>query len=191
MRRTLLLTIGTLPVAPPALASTRATLPGGGSIVVPGPFKTKTEYPNYGDRAPDALIAYRNWDSTLSGHPDCDGMLAVGLPVRFDSLLRFVQSSGAALPSRWSSASTIPGQPWDGKEKQFPIERSEGPSGPELTRQLAVARSGLFSTYDEPAHMYAVQHRRGVNIAVWLYDKNGGVRGARALADQIATSLQL
>lgn len=190
MRRVLVVAIGTLPVVARASSATRATLPGGGTIVVPRPFKTKTDYPNHSDRAPDALIAYRNWDSTLSGHPDCDGMLAVGLPARFDSLNRFVQSSSAALSSRWSSASTIPGQPWDGKEKQFPIERSEGPSGPELARQLAVPRSGWFSTYDEPARMYAVQHRRGLYVAVWLYDKDGGVRGARALADQIAASLQ-
>lgn len=182
--------IVTLPVCSLAIASTRSALPGGGSIVVPSPYETRTRYPNYADRVPDALIAYRNWESTMSGHPDCDGMLAVGLTRRFDSLDRFVQQTSAALSSRWSAASTIPGQPWDGKEKLFPIERSEGPFGPERTRQLAVTRSGLFSTYDEPAHMYAVQHRRGLDIAIWVYDKNGGIRGARGVADQIAASLQ-
>lgn len=190
MRRALVAAIGILPMVPPASASARATLPGGGSIVVPEPYTTKTEYPNYADRAPDALIAYRDWDSTMSGHPDCDGMLAVGLPARFASLDVFVQTSSAALSSRWSSASTIPGQPWNGKEKLFPIERAEGPSGLELTRQLAVTRSGLFGTYDKEARMYAVQHRRGLCIAVWIYDKDGGVRRARALADQIVASLQ-
>jgi hypothetical protein len=55
------------------------------------PYRSKTEYPNYADRVPDALIACHNWDSTLSGHPDCDGMLAVGLPARFESFDRFVQ----------------------------------------------------------------------------------------------------
>lgn len=190
MRRVVIAAIGILPAVPPASAAGRTALPGGGSIVVPRPYTTKTDYPNYSDRAPDALVAYKDWESTMSGHPDCDGMLAVGLPARFDSLDMFVQTSNAALSSRWSSASTIPGQPWNGKEKSFPIERSDGAAGPELTRQLAVTRSGLFGMYDEAAHMYAIQHRRVLNIAVWLYDKDGGVRRARALADQVAASLQ-
>ena len=173
-----------------AFAQTRTPLPGGGSIVVPSPYRSKTDYPNYAHHVPDALIAYHNWDSNISGHPDCDGMLAVGLPARFESFDRFVQQSPAALSGRWSAASTIPGQRWDGKEKQFPIERSDGPEGPERTRQLAVTRSGWFSTYDEPAHLYVVAHRRGLHIAVWLYDKHGGVRGARKIADQIAASFQ-
>lgn len=189
-RRMFIVAAGSMPLFSLAAPTTRTALPGGGSIVVPGPYQVKTEYPNFADRVPEALIAYRNWDSTLSGHPDCDGMLAVALPDRFASLDRFVQMSGAALSSRWSNASTIPGQPWDGKEKQFPIERGDGPSGPERTRQLAVGRSGLFGTYDEAAHMYAVQDRRGLLIAVWIYDKDGGVRGARKLSDQITASLQ-
>jgi hypothetical protein len=189
-RRSLLLTVGGLSIVSLAFAQTRTLLPGGGSIVVPSPYRSKTDYPNYADRVPNALIAYRNWDSTLSGHPDCDGMLAVGLAARFESFERFVQQSGGALSIRWSDATKIPGQPWDGKEKHYPMERAEGSEGPERTRQMAVQRSGWFSTYDEPAHLYAIAHRRGVHIAVWLYDKHGGVRGARKLADQIASSFQ-
>jgi hypothetical protein len=173
-----------------AFAQTRAMVPGGGSIVVPSPYKAKTDYPNYADRVPDALIAYRNWDSTISGHPDCDGMLAVGLPARFESLDRFVQQSGAALSILWGDATKIPGQRWDGNEKHYPIERVDGPDGPERTRQMAVGRSGWFSTYDEAAHLYAVGHQRGLLIAIWLYDKHGGIRGARKLADQIVSSFQ-
>lgn len=173
-----------------AFAQTRAPLPGGGTIAVPSPYQVKTEYPNYADRVPDALIAYRNWEATMSGHPDCDGMLAVALPARFASFDQFVQHSGGALSGRWSDASKIPGQPWDGKEKHYPIERAEGPEGPERTRQMAVTRSGWFSMYEEPAHLYAVAHRRGLHVAVWLYDKHGGIRGARKLADQIAASFQ-
>ena len=173
-----------------AFAQTRTPLPGGGSIVLPSPYRSKTEYPNYANRVPDALIAYHNWDSTLSGHPDCDGMLAVGLPARFESFDRFVQQSAAALSIQWGDATKIPGQRWDGKEKHYPMERGDGPEGPERTRQMAVPRSGWFSTYDEAAHLYAVAHRRGLHIAVWLYDKHGAVRGARKLADQIAASFQ-
>lgn len=173
-----------------AFAQARTPLPGGGSVVLPSPYRSNTEYPNYAHHVPDALIAYNKWDSTISGHPDRDGMVAVALPARFESFDRFVQQAPAALSSRWSAATTIPGQRWDGKEKQFPIERGDGPEGPERTRQLAVTRSGWFSTYDEPAHLYAVAHRRGLHIAVWLYDKHGGVRGARKVADQIAASFQ-
>ena len=173
-----------------AFAQTRTPLPGGGSVVVPSPYKTKTDYPNYADRVPDALIAYRNWEATMSGHPDCDGMLAVALPARFESFDRFVQWSGAALSGLWGDATKIPGQRWDGKEKRFLMESGEGPDGPERTRQLAVPRVGWLSTYDEPAHLYAVAHRRGLYVAAWLYDKHGGVRGARKLADQIVASFQ-
>ncbi len=173
-----------------AHAQTRTPLPGGGSIDLPSPYRSKTAYPNYADRVPDALIAYRNWDSTISGHPDCDGMLAIGLPTRFESLDRFVLLSRAALSSRWGDATKIPGQPWDGKEKLFPIERADGPEGAERTQQMAVTRSGWLSTYEEASHLYAVAHRRGLHIAVWLYDKHGAVRGARKVADQIAASFQ-
>ena len=101
-----------------------------------------------------------------------------------------MQQSAAALSIRWSDATRIPGQPWDGKEKHYPMERGDGPEGPERTRQMAVPRSGWFGTYDEAAHLYAVAHRRGLHIAVWLYDKHGAVRGARKVADQIAGSFQ-
>ena len=173
-----------------AFARTRTPLPGGGSVVVPGPYKSKTDYPNYANRAPEALIAYRKWDSTMSGYPECDGMVAVSRPDRFESLDRFVQRAGAALSVQWSDATKIPGQPWDGNEKHYPLERGDGPNGQELTRQMAVHRVGFFKVYDEPAQLYAVAHRRGVHVAVWLYDKHGAVTGARKLADKIAASFQ-
>ena len=100
-----------------ASAQTRTPLPGGGSVVVPSPYKSKTDYPNYANRAPEALIAYRKWDSTMSGYPECDGMVAMSRPDRLESLDRFVQRAGAALSVQWSDATKIPGQPWDGNEK--------------------------------------------------------------------------
>jgi len=173
-----------------AFAQTRTPLPGGGSVVLPSPYRSKTDYPNYADRVPNALIAYRKWESTISGHPDCDGMLAIGLPASFESLDQFVLFSRAALSIRWGDAAKIPGQPWDGKEKRYPVERADGPEGAERTQQLAVPRSGWLSTYDEASHLYAVAHRRGLHIAVWLYDKHGAVPGARKTANQIAASFQ-
>lgn len=189
-RRAIVLATGGLLLAPLVLAQARSPLPGGGSVAVPAPFKVKTDYPNHAERVPDALVAYRNWDSTLSGHPDCDGMVAVGLPARFASLDRFLQQAGAALSISWSASSELPGQRWDGKEKHAPIERAEGPEGPERTRTLAVSRVGWLGTYHEPAHLYAVAHRRGLLVATWLYDKHGGVEGGRKLAAQLVASYQ-
>lgn len=139
---------------------------------------------------PDALVAYRNWDSTLSGQPDCDGMVAVGLPARFAALDRFVQQAGAALSALSGASSELPGQRWDGKEKHSPFERADGPDGPERTRMPAVPRSGGFSTYHEPAHLYAVAHRRGLLVAAWIYDKHGGVDSGRKLAAQLVATYQ-
>jgi hypothetical protein len=173
-----------------AWAQTRTPLPGGGSVIVPSPYKSKTDYPNYSDRVPEALIAYRKWDSTMSGHPECDGMLAVSRPDRFESFDRFVQKAGSALSIQWSDATKIPGQPWDGTEKHYPLERGDGPNGEERMRQMAVHRPGFFGVYDHPARLYAVAHRRGVHVAVWLFDKHGGVTGARKLTAQIADSFQ-
>ena len=62
--------------------------------------------------------------------------------------------------------------------------------GPELVQQLAVHRVGFFDVYDEPAHMFAVQHKSGVSVGVWLFDKHGGLNGARRLASRIAASFE-
>jgi hypothetical protein len=172
-------------------AQSRGQLPGGGSVTMPAPYVTKPKYPAYSERVADqVLIGYRNWRSTMSGHPECDGMIAAGRSERFESLERFVGTGRAGLSIQWSDADRIPGQPWDGNEKRYATERNEGESGPELVQQLAVHRVGFFGVYDEPAHMFAVQHKSGLNIAVWLYDKHGGLAGAHKLASRIAASFE-
>jgi hypothetical protein len=174
-----------------ATAQSRASLPGGGSVAVPSPYLTKPKYPAYSERVADkVLIAYRNWRSTMSGHPECDGMIAVGRSERFESLERFAGTGRAGLSIQWSDADRIPGQPWDGNEKRYAVESSDGESGPELIQQLAVHRAGFLGVYDEPAHMFAVQHKAGLSIAVWIYDKHGGLNDARKLASRIASSFE-
>jgi hypothetical protein len=173
-----------------ASAQSRAALPGGGSVSVPSPYVTKPKYPAYSERVADkVLIGYRNWRSTMSGHPECDGMIAIGRSERFGSLERLVGAGRGGLSIQWADADRIPGQPWDGNEKRYVAERSEGESGPELIQQLAVHRVGFFDVYDEPAHLFAVQ-TSGLSIAVWLYNKHGGVNGARKLASRIASSFE-
>jgi len=74
-----------------AFGQTRATLPGGGTVMIPRPYKTETDYPNYARDIDDAVIAYRT-GSTMSGHPECDGMLGVGRRERFSDLAAFVRT---------------------------------------------------------------------------------------------------
>jgi hypothetical protein len=173
-----------------AYAQSRSPLPGGGSVAVPSPYRTKPDYPTYANRADNVLVAYRNWRSTMSGHPECDGMVAVGLSERFQSLESFASTGRAALSIQWGDADRIPGQAWDGNERRYTAERRDGDSGPELVQQLAVHRVGFFGVYDEPAYMFAEQHRSGLSIAVWIYSKHGGISGARKIASRIASSFE-
>jgi hypothetical protein len=172
-----------------AFAMARMAVPGGGSVIAPSPFDKKPSYPTYADRAGgDVWIGYRNWRSTMSGYPECDGMLGVGRNEKFRDLAEFVASCRAGLSIQWADADKIPGQPWDGNEKRY--ERVLSPAGDELTQQLAVHRSGFFDVYDEPSHLLAVRHASGISIALWLYDKHGGIKEARKTALRIAASFQ-
>jgi len=173
-----------------AFAETRTALPGGGSAVIPSPYKTKADYPNYAKDIDDAVIGYRNWRSTMSGHPECDGMIGVGRAEKFRDLKHFVGTCRAGLSIQWRAADTIPGQPWDGKEKRYQESEAPGPHGPERTCQLSVVRVGWWSQYREPARPYAVQHAAGVSVAIWLDDKHGGEDGARWMAHRLAESFQ-
>lgn len=168
----------------------REPLPGGGLVTIPSPYTVATKYPNKANPEWDVRIGYRNWRSTMSGHPECDGLVAVGRTERFRDLKDFVVSGRAGASLAWSDADRIPGQVWGGDEKRFPIDEAQGENGPELIQKLAVHRVGFFDVYDEPSHLYAVQHVAGVDVAVWLYDKHGGLKGARRLADRIAGSFQ-
>lgn len=172
--------------ASPALAQAREPLPGGGGVIIPSPYKVRTSYPSYASRAPDVLVGYKNWRSTMSGHPECDGMVAVGVTASFKDLSQFVVSARGGLSNQWSDADKIPGQAWTGHEKTYPIETNVNA---ELTQQLAVHRVGFFNVYDQAAHLFAMQ-RNGVSVAVWIYDNNGGVRAARKIAERIVASLQ-
>lgn len=55
------------------------------------------------------LIGYRNWRSTMSGHPECHGMIGVGLATEFESLRAFMSTCRGALSIQWSAADTVPG----------------------------------------------------------------------------------
>ncbi|RYG28622.1 MAG: hypothetical protein EON93_18260 [Burkholderiales bacterium] len=173
------------------LSATRADLPGGGSVLVPEPYNREPSYPTYAGKhgiEKDMRVAYRNWRSTMSGHPECDGMIAIGRTERFDSLKAFMQSARAGLSIHWSDADRIPGQPWDGNEKRYPAEESDGAAGPQIVQLLCVGRVGFLKPYDLPALMYVAGNRNGLHIGVWIADIHGGAKKAERLVSAIAQS---
>jgi hypothetical protein len=129
-------------------------VPRGGSVLVPEPYNREPDYPTYAQKhglGDEMLVAYRNWRSTMSGHPECDGMIAVGRADRFASLREFVLAARGGLSIQWSDADRIPGQKWTGDEKRYPVEEQSGSTGPELVQLLAVHRVGWLDVYDDPA----------------------------------------
>lgn len=175
-------------ITPHAFGETRAVLPGGGSVAIPSPYRTKTSYPNPGASADPAIVGYRNWRSTASGHPECDGLVAIGRTEQFKDLAWFVTCVRAAMSIGWSYSDEMPKQAWTGNEKRFPVTAGQGANGPELVSELSVHVVGFFDVYDRPAKMYVVQHDRGVNVGVWIYDAHGGMKAARRIAGKIAAS---
>jgi hypothetical protein len=166
-------------------------LPGGGSIAIPEPYNRKPSYPSYGERVADkVLIAYRNWRPTMSGHPECDGLIAVGRVERFPDLRDFLGAARAALSIQWGAADTVPGTGWTANEQKYPMEERGGPNGPEIVQLLAVHRVGFFDVYDDPALMYVAGFRNGVHVGVWITNRQGGARRAVQLVDRIADSFE-
>lgn len=168
-------------------------VPGGGSVLIAEPYNRKPSYPTYAEKngvSREALIAYRNWRPTMSGHPECDGMIAVGRIERFATFKDFVVMARGALSIQWSAADTVPGTAWTSDERRYPLEEREGDNGPELVQVLAVHRSGWFDVYDDPALLYAAGNRNGLNIAIWITTKQGGAKRALQHVDRIAASYE-
>ncbi|MFT3723602.1 MAG: hypothetical protein QM773_08465 [Hyphomonadaceae bacterium] len=166
-------------------------MPRGGSVAIPEPYNRKPSYPTYGQRAADeVLFAYRNWRPTMSGHPECDGLVTVARVATFGDLRDFRASCGVGLSIQWAHADTIPGQAWTGDEKRYPVEERDGPHGPELVQLLSVHRVGFFGVYDDPAVMYVAGFRNGVHVGVWITNRDGGIRRAVRLVDRIAASFE-
>lgn len=175
-------------IAPGAAAAEggRAPMPGGGFAVIPSAYKpTKPGDDNHRDVG--ALVAYRHYRSMMSGTSECDGMIAIARADGFETLDAFVASGRGALTTRWSYADESEGR-WYGKPERFPVERREGPNGDEMIGVLSVHVVGFFDVYDKPARLYAVDDRRGVKIAIWIFDGHGGEAKARKLAEGIAAS---
>ncbi len=162
-------------------------------MLMPEPYNRIPSYPTHAEKyglGQDMLVAYRNWRSTMSGHPGCDGMITVGHSERFDSLEAFKKASRAGLSIDWLDADRIPGQVWDGNEKSYPVEAKNTAEGLELVQLLAVHRSGFFDVYDDPALMYVVGNRNGLHIAIWITNRQGGAQRALQHVARIAASFE-
>jgi hypothetical protein len=107
-------------------------------------------------------FAYRNWRPTLSGHPECDGLIAVARANTFPDLREFKANCSIGLSIQWGYADKIPRQAWTGDEKRYPVEERGGPHGSEMVQLLSVHRVGVFGTYDDPALMFVAGFRSGV-----------------------------
>ncbi len=174
-------------IAAPAFARApeRTAMPRGGSVVIPTPYKS---FPpgDYRHRDLDALVAYRNWRSTMAGTNETDGGLAIGRPSEFESLAQFVRYMRGTMSSRFSNANESQ-KGWTANPETFPETPGSGPDGEELIGKLQVHVVG-WTVYDAPGTMFAVNDKRGVMIAIWLFDKHGGEKKARQIASRIAAS---
>ena len=176
-------------VSPPASAERgkRAALPDGSTVALPGAYEPVTEG-DYRWQDTGGLIAYRNYRSMMSGTRECDGMIAVATAAAHDSLDAFVTASRAGLTTRWAFADETEGR-WYGKEDtRLPVERRAGPDGEELSGPLSVHVVGLFGVTDRPGRFFAVDHARGLRVAIWIFDRHGGEKAARKIAGSIALS---
>lgn len=177
--------IASLAAAPAfARAPQRTALPGGGSVILPKPYRPLLRGTDL-----DSLAAYRNYHSTMAGTNESDGGLVVALATKFDTLERFVRNSRGRMTSRFANANESEGR-WYGNPQTFPETPGEGPNGPELIGKLQVHVVGWTNVYNAPGTMYAVNDRRGVMIGVWLFDKHGGEKQARRLAEKVAASFE-
>lgn len=166
-------------------------VPKGGSVLMPEPYNRIPSYPAYSARVADkVLIGYRNWRSTMSGHPECDGMIGVGRVSEFHTLRNFMGTCRSALSIQWSAADTVPGTAWTANEERYPVEERDGEHGPELVQLLSVHRVGWLDVYDDPALMYVAGNLNGIHVGVWITNRHGGAKRALSLVRRIAASFQ-
>lgn len=164
------------------------SLPGGGSVFIPAPF---IAIPLDDRRAADtgALVAYRKYRATMAGSHECKGVLVVGRAEAFADLASFVTNARAALTTSWSYAGESQTK-WVANPEKFPEAASVGPNGPERIGLQKVRTVGWLDVYDDPGVFYAVADTRGVMIAIWMLNRHGGERRARAIAQRIAASFK-
>lgn len=163
----------------------RVPLRGGGTFALPHRYQ---HFPtgDYRHRDGDIITAYRRWHSTMAGTNESNGMIAVANASRYDDLEAFFREARGHLTTRWSWSNESQGH-WYGRPEKYPETRGTGANGPEIAGKLSVHIVG-WTVYDAPGAAYAVHDRRGVMIAVWIFNKHGGEERARRYAERIAAS---
>jgi len=162
---------------------TRIDLPGGGSILAPSGYATSQRR----SFRRSSIVLYRKLKNTMGGYEECDGLINVARSEGFADLETFAIETESAATTRWLHGNLKPG--WTSFESEkFPIQHGQGPFGAERIQELTVNTTGLFNVSVNVAWRIALQHPRGLLFQVWLFEKHGGLAGARRLADQIAQS---
>jgi hypothetical protein len=131
------------------------------------------------------LVLYRHLRSMMSGTMECNGMIAIARRAAHADIDDFVNTARGALTTRWAHGDE---KGWGDNAVRLPVERRAGADGVELSGELSVHVVGFWDVYDWPGRFLAVEHARGVRVAVWIWDKHGGEKRARAMVNAIAGS---
>lgn len=136
-------------------------------------------------RETSVLVLYRNLRSMMSGTMECDGMVVVARSDAHADIDNFVNAARGGLTTRWAFGDE---KGWGDNAMRLPVERCAGADGDELSGELSVHVVGFWDVYDWPGRFLAIEHARGVRVAVWIWDKHGGEKRARAMVNAIAGS---
>lgn len=161
-----------------------ASLPGGGVVLTPcgyrpDPLKDERW------RAAGVLVLYRHLRSMLSGTMECNGMIAVARRDAHADIDDFVNAARGGFTTRWAHGDE---KGWGDNSVRLPVERRVSADGAEQSGELSVHVVGFWDVYDWPGRFLAVEHARGVRVAVWIWDKHGGEKRARVMVNAIAGS---
>lgn len=164
----------------PFLPREALALPKGGVVTPPYRYKPHP-YKDETYRETGVLVLYRHLRSMMSGTMECDGMIAVARREAHADIDDFVNAARGALTTRWAYGDE---KGWGENAVRLPVERREG----EISGPLQVHVVGFWDVYDWPGRFLAVEHARGVRMAVWIWDKHGGEKQARVIVNAIGAS---
>jgi hypothetical protein len=161
----------------------RIPLPGGGSILAPRNYATDAQR----SFRQKSIALYRRLHNTLGGYEECDGLINIARRDQFPDLDIFAIEVEKAATTSWEYGNLKPG--WTSFESErFPVGHADGPSGRERSQQLSIKTPGIFKERINVGWRIAIDHKTGLLMQVWLFEKQGGLTGARKLADEIAAS---
>ena len=168
----------------PFLPRDALALPKGGAVIPPYEYKPHP-YKDETYREAGLLVLYRHLRSMMSGTMECNGMIAVARGDAHAGIDDFVNTARGGLTTRWAHGDE---KGWGDNAVRLPVERRTLVDGVELSGELSVHVVGFWDVHDWPGRFLALEHARGVRVAVWIWDKHGGEKRARAMVNAIAGS---